>query len=221
MMLSTIDTVPALAAGTVPRPPAPPIALPAVPAEEPAADALGDAPADAAADRGTAVTREQPALLTGASAAPGPTHPPTEENEAVGPHSPSAPVTLEPTSASTPEPSPETVETSAESVETAAASPTRETPAATSDTAETPDASADPADAEGDTADTAAATGSTAGAPASTEAGSADGRRSACECTRRRTGQRVSSAGLADGADGCVRPGPGRARNQVREQRRG
>ena len=115
MMLSTIDTVPALAAGTVPRPPAPPIALPAVPAEERAADVLDDAPADAAADRGTAVTREQPALFIGASAAPGPTHPPTEEASAE--------------SAQTP----------------AASAETQETPTATADTAaETPDASARP-----------------------------------------------------------------------------
>ncbi len=111
MMFSAIDTVPALAAGTAPRPPAPPIALPAVPAEEPAADVRDDVAGDAAAERGTAVTREQPVLFVGASAAPGPTHPPAAENEAVEPQSPPAAVTSEPTSASTPEPTPATAET--------------------------------------------------------------------------------------------------------------
>ena len=196
MMFSAIDTVPALAAGTVPRPPAPPIALPAVPAEEPAADVVDDAPSGAAADRGAAVTREQPALFTVASAAPGPTHPPTEENEAIEPKSPSAAVASEPTSASAPEstpptsePSPDTAETAAEtpaeSPETTAASAeTRETPTATAAAdaptapadaaAQTPEASADTAEAAADTKDTAAAAGQTAEAPASTEAESAE-----------------------------------------------
>jgi hypothetical protein len=49
MMFSAVDTVPVLAAGAVPRPPAPPIALPAVPAGPMAAD-LPAVPADLAAD---------------------------------------------------------------------------------------------------------------------------------------------------------------------------
>jgi hypothetical protein len=147
MMLSTIDTVPALAAGTVPRPPAPPIALPAVPAEEPAAEVLGDAPADAAADRGTAVTREQPALFTGTSSQQGATHPPTEENEAVEPQSPPAAVTSEPTSASTPVSAQETADTSAETADAPAdtSAESAETPAASAETQETPTATADAA----------------------------------------------------------------------------
>jgi hypothetical protein len=177
MMFSAVDTVPVLAAGAVPRPPAPPIALPAVPAEAPAdvADDAGDA---TAAGRGTAVTREQPALFIGASAPAGPTRPPTEENEAVEPKSPSAAVASEPTSASDPESMPPTepstdtagtaetaAETPAESAETTTASAeTQETPTATAaaDTptatadaaAQTPEASADTADAAADTTGT-------------------------------------------------------------------
>jgi hypothetical protein len=201
MMFSAVDTVPVLAAGAVPRPPAPPIALPAVPAEAPAdvADDAGDA---TAAGRGTAVTREQPALFIGASAPAGPTRPPTEENEAVEPKSPSAAVASEPTSASAPESMPPTTEpstdtagtaetaaeTPAESAETTTASAeTQETPTATAaaDTptatadaaAQTPEASADTADAAADTTgttDAAAAAGQTAEAPASTDAESAE-----------------------------------------------
>jgi Protein of unknown function (DUF2637) len=194
MMFSAVDTVPVLAAGAVPRPPAPPIALPAVPVEAPA-DVPDDMTGDAA-DRGTAVTREQPALFIGASAPAGPTHPSTAESEAVEPRSPSAAVPPEPASA-TPETTAETVEasetadtpaeTSAESAERAAASAeTQEMPTATAGTAadtaaapaSTADAAADTAAAPASTADaaadTAAVAAQTGAAPASAEAGSAE-----------------------------------------------
>jgi hypothetical protein len=173
MMFSAVDTVPVLAAGTVPRPPAPPIALPAVPADATTADVpddvdrTPDAPAaatettettptqempalaadqaNAAADRSTAVTREQPVLFTGASVTHGTTHPPTNDNEAAEPQPASAAVTSEPTSESTSEPTPEAP------AETAATSP----------------ASAEAAEAPGETAEAPA---ETAEAPAETAA---------------------------------------------------
>ena len=194
MMFSAVDIVPAVAAGTVPRPPAPPIALPAVPADAPTAEAPGDVdrtpdgpaaatetaetaeaaegaetapareipalaaePVNAAADRGTAVTREQPVLLIGTSAAPGTTPPPTEESDVVEPEPPSADVTPEPISETTSELMPEapadTAEASETSAETAEPTETTETTADTSPaSAETAETSAETTAASAETA---------------------------------------------------------------------
>ena len=201
MMFSAVDTVPALAAGTVPRPPAPPIALPAVPADELTADTpdagdLGDRgpdepaePGDAAADRGTAVTREQPALFIGTSAPQGTTHPPTEESEAVEAQPPSAAVTSEPSSGSVAEPTPEAA------AETSAAAGPAEAQADTA--AEPPDTAAPPADAAAETSSqTADASADMTETPAETTETTGDTEAAAAE-----TAPEVSAQASDDGSD--------------------
>jgi Protein of unknown function (DUF2637) len=133
MMFSAVDIVPGLAAGSVPRPPAPPIALPAAAVEPSAAglpggslDQAPDAPAavtqspetaptqeipalaadasEAGQDDGSA-TGQEPALSDAADEAPEPTHPPTEQSEGVEPQAQPSAVALEPTPEATPDPS--------------------------------------------------------------------------------------------------------------------
>jgi hypothetical protein len=130
MMISTGDAVSVVAAGAVPRPPAPPIALPAapVPADLPVRDSeptpgapaeVADAPETApaqetpalAADRGdagldpaTAATREEPALAATDPETPDATRATTIADEAVDQQVPSAEVAPESTLESTPAP---------------------------------------------------------------------------------------------------------------------
>jgi Protein of unknown function (DUF2637) len=137
MMISNVNTIPAVAGGVVTRPPAPPIALPAAPVGPPApadlfddVDQAPDAPAvvtespetaptqeipaldadasDAGQDPGTSAAGEEPALAAPAAEAPDMTYPPTEPNEAVAPSSAAgSEPTQEATQQSTPESTPE------------------------------------------------------------------------------------------------------------------
>jgi Protein of unknown function (DUF2637) len=132
MMFSAVDIVPGLAAGSVPRPPAPPIALPAAAVEASAAGRPGgsleqapDAPATVTQSPQTAPTQEIPALAADASdagqdhasatgqeptlsdaadEAPDPTHSPTEQSEGVEPQAQPSAVALGPTPEATPDP---------------------------------------------------------------------------------------------------------------------
>jgi hypothetical protein len=104
MMFPAVDTVPVrvLAAGAAPRPPAPPIALPVVPADAPTAggavtDGADAAPTAPAAVMGSTETAEPTPTQEGPEA-PEATHPPTDENEVVGTQAPTAVVVPEPTS---------------------------------------------------------------------------------------------------------------------------
>jgi hypothetical protein len=140
MMFSNVETIPAVAAGAVTRPAAPPIALPAVPAGAPTADLpdddadddadqAPDAPApiaeapetaptqeipalaadenDAGQDPVTDDAAEEPGLAATAEAEPDTAHPPTEQNDAVGPPAPPTEAESEPTQKSTPDSTPE------------------------------------------------------------------------------------------------------------------
>jgi Protein of unknown function (DUF2637) len=90
MMFSAVDTVPVLAAGAVPRPPAPPIALPAVP------DTVEETPE-------AAPTQEIPALAADATDA-------DEDPGTAAASEPTSASTLEPKPEPTPEPPPETTD---------------------------------------------------------------------------------------------------------------
>jgi Protein of unknown function (DUF2637) len=142
VMFSAVDIVPGLAAGSAPRPPAPPIALPAATVEAPAAglpggslDQAADAPpvvtqspqtaptqeipvldadpGDVGQDPGSA-TGQEPAPSEAAAEAPDTTHPPTDENETDEPQPQPAAVALEPTPEATPDPPAETSEHAAD-----------------------------------------------------------------------------------------------------------
>ncbi len=118
MMVSAVDAVPLLATSHTPRPPAPPIALPAAPvpalADRPAADSdqapdaatvVAEVPeaaptqeipapaadsSDADSDPGTAATREEPAFAPTAPTAPEATRPPASQQEDADPPWPGA-----------------------------------------------------------------------------------------------------------------------------------